>query len=98
MGQGLAEPAQDHALQPGKGIRLRQELAKGLHLHVRLGIFPDIADAGAAVEVADGGRFDVELVQIGQTRDQEQGPIPLIKPVLCPSRQTAPPQKISRAD
>ena len=82
MCQWLAEPAQDHPLQFGKRLSLLQQLVKDLHLHMGFRIVPDIANARAAVEVADGGGFHIELAQVGQSGKQDQGSVTLVEPAF----------------
>lgn len=59
MDERLAEAGENHPFQVGQGVQAFDNAAECLHGHARLRIFPDVADAGAAIQVAGGGRFDI---------------------------------------
>ncbi len=80
MRQRFAQAAEDHPPQLWKCLRLLQQLAENLHLHVGFGVFPNVANAGAALEIADGGRLYVELAQVRQSWEQNKGGIALVEP------------------
>ena len=60
VAQWFAEAAEKNTGPLGKGTHVLHDLFKKPELHETQGLFPAVAHAGAAVEVAAVGRLDVD--------------------------------------
>lgn len=83
MDQRFTKTREHNAPQSGEVAQAFHQSLERIHCHLGIGSFPDVANAGAALEVATGGRPDIKLSGIGQTWVENQIAFPFIEPVFA---------------
>ncbi len=64
MGERFAKAPEEHRGRRIESLQSLEHAREGLRGHVAHRLFPGVADAGAAVEVAAAGRLHVDLGQM----------------------------------
>ena len=82
MDQRFTETTKHNTSQIGQIAQAFQQPLERIHRQLGFGGIPDIADTGAAVQVAVGGWLDIQFPYVRQAWMEDQVAFPFIEPVL----------------